>query len=198
MRSGHARVLGTSDENAALLRACRAGDPDAWEQLVRRYQRLVYTVPRRAGLNDDATAEVFQRVWVILFEHLDRIEQPERLAGWLATTARRETWRQIRNERSRSSLSLEDDATDEIAQIVDLAILPDELVERAERQQTVREAMGQLEERCRTLLTYLFYADETPPYSEVSAALGIPEGSIGPTRARCLRKLQRIIDDADG
>lgn len=198
VRSGHARALAPADENAALLRACRAGDPDAWEQLVRRYQRLIYTIPRRAGLSDDATAEVFQRVWVILFEHLDRIEQPERLAGWLATTARRETWRQIRGERARSSLSVEDDPTDEVAQLVDLAILPDELVERLERQQVVRDAMGRLEERCRTLLTYLFYRDDPPAYAEVSAALGLPEGSIGPTRARCLRKLERIIEDLDG
>lgn len=197
MRSGHARALAPSDDNADLLRACRAGDPDAWEQLVRRYQRLVYSIPRRAGLDDDATAEVFQRVWVILFEHLDRIEQPERLPGWIATTARRESWRQIRGARTRptASLSIEDDLTNEVAQVADTGLLPEEIVEQAEHQQAVREAMGRLDERCRTLLTRLFYTDAPPAYSEVAAALGVPEGSIGPTRARCLKKLQRIITE---
>jgi RNA polymerase sigma factor (sigma-70 family) len=196
VRSSQAKVLAPSDDNTSLLHACRAGDPDAWEQLVRRYQRLIYTIPRRAGLSDDAAAEVFQRVWVILFEHLDRIEQPERLAGWLATAARRESWRQIRSERVRS-VSVEHDPGDEIAQLVDTAILPDELIERVERQQIVREALELLEDRCRNLLTILFYSVEPPPYAEVAARLDIPEGSVGPTRARCLRKLQHLIESLE-
>lgn len=187
-----------TDDNASLLHACRSGDQSAWETLVRRYQRLIYAIPRRAGLNDDAAAEVFQRVWVTLFEHLDRIEQPDRLTAWLVTTARRESWRQIRNERARSSLSITGDEDDELAQLADPAPLLDAIVERMERQHSVRTAMASLEERCRSLLTLLFYTDQPPPYSEVAARLGVPEGSIGPTRARCLRKLQRIIEEHEG
>jgi RNA polymerase sigma factor (sigma-70 family) len=188
----------STDDNASLLRACRAGDPEAWELLVRRYQRLIYTIPRRAGLSDDAAAEVFQHVWLRLLEHLDRIEQPERLASWLVTTARRESWQQIRGERATVPLATGDDDIDgDLARLVDTSILPDDLIERLERQQLVREAMASLEVRCRSLLTMLFYADRPPPYAEIAAALGIPEGSIGPTRARCLRKLQQIIEDRD-
>jgi RNA polymerase sigma factor (sigma-70 family) len=196
LRSSHARALIPIDDNTALLRACRTGDSDAWEELVRRYQRLIYAIPRRAGLNDDATAEVFQRVWVALFEHLDRIEQPDRLASWLATTARRETLRQMRTERTTTSLSPDEES--EPLQLADTALLPHEVVERLELQHMVRDAMESLEERCRSLLTMLFYAEEAPAYTEVAAALGLPEGSIGPTRARCLRKLQRIIEDREG
>lgn len=197
MRSIHAKQLMPTEDNAALLQACRAGDAAAWETLVRRYQRLIYTIPRRAGLDEDGAAEVFQRVWMTLFEHLDRIAQPERLATWLATTARRECWRQLRRDRGLVPLASDDDSDDELAQLVDPGLLPDALIEQLERQQTVREAMELLEERCRTLLTLLFYTDTPPPYARVAATMGLPEGSIGPTRARCLRKLQRLIEEQE-
>jgi RNA polymerase sigma factor (sigma-70 family) len=198
VRSSLARALAPPEDNAALLRACRAGDQEAWEQLVRRYQRLIYTIPRRAGLGDDAAAEVFQRVWLTLFEHLHRIERPERLASWLATTARRESLRQLRLERAQSARSSGEELYDEAALLPDPALLPDELIERVERRQLVREALGDLDERCRTLLTLLFARDEPPAYAEIAAAIGVPEGSVGPTRARCLRKLQRALEDREG
>jgi RNA polymerase sigma factor (sigma-70 family) len=141
---------------------------------------------------------VFQRVCVILFEHLDRIERPERLGAWLATTARRESWRQLRLARATVPLIGEgDDADEELAQQADPAPLPDEMLERLERQQAVRVALAELDERCRALLTYLFYRAEPPPYAEIAAALGVAEGSIGPTRARCLRKLQQALEQLE-
>ncbi|HKP13543.1 MAG TPA: sigma factor, partial [Blastocatellia bacterium] len=82
-----------SDE--ALVLACRRGDETAWETLVERFQRLVYTISRRAGLDEDAAADVFQNVFASLVERLDRIEQPDRIQAWLVTTAKRETWRAI-------------------------------------------------------------------------------------------------------
>lgn len=182
-----------ADDDAALVRACRQGDPEAWEALVRRYQRLIYAIPRRAGLSDDLAAEVFQRVWVTLIEHLHRIEQPERIGAWLATTARRESWRQLRRERVTTTLDAGDD-DDETARLADSAPLPDEVIERLERQQAVRRAVAGLDERCRSLLTMLFYRGEPPPYAEIAATLGVPEGSIGPTRARCLQKLRQALD----
>ena len=83
-----------------LLLACRKGDQAAWEALIHRYQRLIYAIPRRAGLNDDQAADVFQDVFATLFQKLDDIDQPERLHSWLVTTARRKTWRVISKERS--------------------------------------------------------------------------------------------------
>lgn len=184
-----------ADDDAALLRACRAGNPDAWVALVRRYQRLIYAIPRRAGLSDDLAAEVFQRVCVALFEHLDRIEQPERVGAWLATTARRESWRELR--RAQAVTPLDPDGGGETARLPDPAPLPDEVIERLERQHAVRRALAGLDERCRTLLSLLFFRPAPPPYAEIAEALGVPEGSIGPTRARCLQKLQRALQ-ADG
>lgn len=186
-----------TDDDAALLRACREGDPEAWEALVRRYQRLIYAIPRRAGLSDDLAAEVFQRVCVTLIEHLDRITQPERLSAWLTTTARRESWRQLRAQRATLTLATGEDAADALHDLPDDAFLPDELVERAEQQHSVRLALAELDERCRDLLHLLFYRNEPPPYAEIAAALNMPAGSIGPTRARCLQKLQRILGEHD-
>ncbi len=85
-----------SDES--LLLACRSGDAMAWETLLRRYQRLVYSVPRRAGLGNDLAADVFQQVFAKLVEQVERIEQPARIGAWLVTTARRESWRVSRQE----------------------------------------------------------------------------------------------------
>src|SRR5687768_4067448 len=88
-----------------LVLACRAGEPAAWEQLVRRYQRLVYSIPRRAGLDEDGAADVFQQVFVTLVEHLERIDDPSRLKAWLVTTARREAWRVSRLQRQAGSFA---------------------------------------------------------------------------------------------
>src|SRR5215207_7363291 len=104
-----------SDE--ALLLACRNGDATAWESLVERYQRLVYSIARHAGLDQEQAADVFQRVFVQLVEHLGRIEQPALLGAWLMTTARHEAWRFSRRERMAHVFSL--DAPDMCAPLAD-------------------------------------------------------------------------------
>lgn len=172
-----------------LLLACRRGEEDAWEALVRRYQRLVYAVPRRAGLDEDAAAEVFQEVFTTLLENVAGIEQPSRLHAWLVTTARRKTWRIITRSKATRGFGGGEDEEDEMLSVADERALPDEALARLEEQHLVRAALEELDARCRKLLAMLFYSAEPPPYSEVAAALGTPEGSIGPTRARCLRKL---------
>jgi RNA polymerase sigma factor (sigma-70 family) len=181
-----------SDEQ--LLAACRSGDEGAWEALVHRYQRLIYAIPRRAGLDEDAASEIFQDVFTALLESIDTIEQPSRLQAWLVTTAKRKTWR----ARSRASLlrpfaSEEGEPEGEMHDLVDERALPEEALARLEEQHLVRAALEELEERCRKLLQMLFYAVEVPPYSEIAAALGTSEGSIGPTRARCLKKLLGVL-----
>jgi RNA polymerase sigma factor (sigma-70 family) len=177
-----------SDER--LLEACRRGDESAWESLVERYQRLIYAIPRRAGLDKDQSADVFQEVFITLFEKLDSIEQPERLQAWLVTTARRKTWRLIsRENRLQNPARDEDEGETELDKLPDEALLPDEVLIRLEEQHEVRTALAALDERCRKLLTMLFYQAETPPYAEIAAIIGTTEGSIGPTRARCLKKL---------
>jgi RNA polymerase sigma factor (sigma-70 family) len=181
-----------SDEE--LLKGCRRGDESAWEALVARYQRLIYAIPRRAGLDEDAAAEIFQDVFAALLESIETIEQPSRLQAWLVTTAKRKTWRAVGRAKSlRPFASEADEAGGEMYDIPDERLLPEEELARLEEQHLVRAALGELEERCRTLLRMLFYAAEAPPYSEIAAALGTSEGSIGPTRARCLKKLLDVL-----
>ncbi|MCU1267109.1 MAG: putative polymerase ECF-type sigma factor [Acidobacteria bacterium] len=178
-----------------LILACRRGDQSAWELLVNRYQRLIYTIPRRAGLDEDQAADVFQEVFTTLFQKLNEIEQPERLQAWLVTTARRKTWRVIVNTRdSRRRTADDEDDKDELAALPDNAPLADEVMLRLEEQHGVRCAIAQLNERCQKLISFLFYSDETPAYAEIARSLGTSEGSIGPTRARCLEKLLRLLD----
>jgi RNA polymerase sigma factor (sigma-70 family) len=179
-----------------LVRACRRGEAAAWDVLVNRYQRLIYTVPRRSGLDEDQAAEVFQRTFAKLLEYLDRIEQPDRIRAWLVTTARRETWRLIHQQSAERSWSDTHAPHDEIGHetVPDDAPLPDEALERLEEQHLVYMAVAALGERCRRLLTLLFYRPDPPPYAEIAVALAMPEGSLGPTRARCLQKMRRLLE----
>ncbi len=176
-----------------LVISCRQGNESSWAALVDRYQRLVYAVPRRAGLSEDQASEVFQEVFVTLFEKVNEINDPDRLHAWLVTTARRKTWRLLSKERSRQSLPAGED--DEALVVVDDSPLPDETLVRLEEQHRIRTALAGLDERCQQLLTMLYYQTETPPYSEIAAILGVPEGSIGPTRARCLKKLLKLLEE---
>ena len=178
-----------------LLISCRGGDESSWQALVDRYQRLIYAIPRRAGLNEDQASEVFQEVIVTLYEKMNDINEPDRLHAWLVTTARRKTWRLLSKERmTQSTKSGEGDAGDEALAVVDNALLPDETLVRLEEEHRIRTALADLDPRCRQLLTMLYYQAEPPPYSDVATALGMPEGSIGPTRARCLKKLLKLVD----
>jgi RNA polymerase sigma factor (sigma-70 family) len=195
LEKNSANRMTLSDEK--LVSACRNGDEAAWEALVNRYQRLIYTIPRRAGLDEDQAAEVFQDVFATLVKKLDEIEQPERLQAWIVTTARRMTWRLIMREKSplRAGGQREDDTENEAAQVPDDAPLPDEVLLQLEEQQRVRQAVASLDERCRKMIQMLFYQSVPASYEEIAAALGTTEGSIGPTRARCLQKLLRLMEN---
>jgi RNA polymerase sigma factor (sigma-70 family) len=184
-----------TDSDVQLVLDCRRGDQLAWEKLVQRYQRLIYTIPLRAGLDQDQAAEIFQDVFTTLFEKLNDIEEPEKLQAWLVTTARRKTWRMIsKAERERVvDVSVGQTIADVEPVMRDETPLPDEQLLKLEEQHRIRLAVSLLDERCRTLLQMLFYRSEPLSYPEIAAALGMPEGSVGPTRARCLQKLLRLL-----
>jgi RNA polymerase sigma factor (sigma-70 family) len=168
----------------ALVRACLDGDETAWHELVERYGRLVYSVPRRYGMAAADADDVFQGVFVILSRQLGALRDQTRLSSWLITTAHRECWRLRRAARDQQHL---DEAV-----VADGAPPVDDLI-RAEREQGVRDALARVDERCRDLLTALFLDPSEPNYAAIGARLGMPVGSIGPTRARCFRKLEAIL-----
>ena len=184
--------------DADLVAKCREGRQAAWSTLVRRFQRLVYTVPRRAGLSDELAADVFQFTFSRLFEHIDKLDDGARVHAWLVTTARRETLRLLEQSRRIVDLagpagSEDGEAEDPLERFADPAPLPEAMLGELQEQDRVRRALERLEPRHRQLLELLFLQDEAPPYAEIAARLGIAEGSIGPTRARALDKLRQLL-----
>jgi RNA polymerase sigma factor (sigma-70 family) len=182
--------------DTVLISRCVEGDEAAWESLVRRYANLVYAIASRSGLSDDEAADAFQAVFVIVWRNLDLLDEPQAFAGWLATIARRETWRIARGRR-RTRERVEQMAADPAGEALPGKPAPaDEALDRAERAALVQHAVEGLDGRCREMLTILFWETPTPPYEEVAGRIGMPLGSLGPTRARCLEKLRRRLEEA--
>lgn len=187
-------------DDATLLARCRAGDADAWTALVRRYQPLVYAIARRAGLDPHGAADVLQIVFSQLVQSLHGLSRPDRLQPWIVTTAKRQALLARRVDLRTVSLSPVDPGDDTAApgladQVADSAPLTEELLSDLQQSHLLRRAFDGLDARCRDLLS-LLYADEDDrqAYDEVARRLGMPVGSIGPTRARCLQKLRRLFD----
>lgn len=185
--------LGT-DNLEGLLKRCVNRDQEAWSRLVDQFQNLVYSIPRRYGLNEDDASDVFQTTFQALLRHLDRIEDARTLPKWLAVTAARESLR-VKRIASRA-VSAEDRGLDLDALVERDELAADENAVQAERAEIVRRLTNELQERCRDLLTLLYLHDD-PSYQEISEKLGIPIGAIGPTRARCLDKLRKKLEQAE-
>jgi RNA polymerase sigma factor (sigma-70 family) len=172
---------------AGLVLAAAAGDRLAWGQLVERYDRLVWAVARSFRLSDSDASDVVQTTWLRLVENLDRIHQPERVSSWLVTTARRECLGFVRRQAQRAPASLPPmDLVEDDAPPLDQSLLA------GERDRAVWAAFSRLSERCQSLLRLLI-ADPQPSYEDVGLALDMPIGSIGPTRARCLENLRKVM-----
>ena len=179
-------LAGSTEDDRMLIGRCLDGEQSAWDALVDRYSRLVFSIPRRYGLTDADAEDVHQNVFISLFRHLEKLDEPDRLAGWLCTTAHRESWRiGRRNPDTAASL-------DQL--VVDVGSPNGADAERWEREHLVRIGLERLGGRCQDLLAALF-AEQQPDYEAISQALGMPVGSIGPTRARCFGKLRTILTD---
>jgi RNA polymerase sigma factor (sigma-70 family) len=174
---------------ARLVKRAGTGDGLAWERLVDKYGRLIWSITREFKLVESDAADVFQTTWMRLIEHIDRIEHPDRVGAWLAATARNECLRCLAS-RKRLVLAHEDvvlDGPAEHGPAVDEGLLA------AERAQILREAMTQLPRRWQRLMELLM-ADPPVSYAEISDELGLPVGSIGPTRGRCLARLRVLLE----
>lgn len=179
-----------------LVDRCLGGDDAAWAELIGRYQGLIYSVPRRMGLSAEDSADVFQRTCILLYQRLGAIRDPGKLGGWLLTTASREAMRTSRRVRRDVPLDagrgLEDEAPP-APEPRDARPLADDQCAELERAQLLRSALAELSERCRGILGEFLNEDATDSYKDVARRLGIPIGSIGPTRARCLAQLRALL-----
>lgn len=185
---------GLAKTDAELIGACRRGDEFAWNELVDRYQRLIFTVPRRAGLAEEQAADIMQEVFLTLFEKLDEIEQPEKIRSWLVTTAKFKTWSAVRNEKGFQSRETEAEIEAELANLPDTSPLAETVLIKLEEQHLIRTALNELEEKCQKILSMIYLRDTAASYSEVANAIGVGETSISPLRARCLKKLAKILE----
>ncbi len=176
------------DELRSLVARAADGDQEAWNRLVDTFAGLVWSVIRGCRLYGAEGADVSQTVWLRCVEHLGRIREPDRLASWLATTARHECFRAIR--KSGRTVSFGEVPEPVGASIDDSAFLR---VEAAEASQAVAAAMEQVPPRCQVLLR-LLATDPPMSYDDIADVLDIPKGGIGPTRSRCLAHLRRQLE----
>lgn len=183
------RAPAEDQELTQMVATAAEGDQRAWEQLSKRFGNMILAIARSCRLGDADVGEVFQTTWLRLVENIDRIEQPERIGAWLATTSRRESLRLVRGK-ARLAFGTEsfEYLPDLGAPSLDAAVLTEE------RAGTIREAYAKLPPRCQRLLG-LLSGDDPPSYKHVSQLLGMPIGSIGPTRGRCLDHLRRLLNE---
>ena len=174
-----------------LIRACRSGDARAWERLLDKYERLLFSISLNYGLTTDDAADVTQITFTILLQNLDTLPDDIRLSAWLATVARRHTWRLLAQNRREAVNPDEDLAGNEaLAGTVDNR-------ERQEMAEWLYQGLSLLDERCRQLLLALYFDAEEPSYAEVADHMKMPIGSIGPTRARCLEQMRQSLHTAE-
>ena len=179
---GLARDTEVGPSDFELLNACRARDPEAWELLVERYERLVFSVALRNGVTREEAADITQMTFIALLESIGKLREEQRVASWLMSVARRLAWRQRRrSERERLGLEVVSGSDDAIA--------------TWERAAVVQEGLQRLGRACRDLIEALYFDPASPSYAAVAERLGRPIGGIGPMRARCLQRLRSLLGE---
>jgi RNA polymerase sigma factor (sigma-70 family) len=171
----------------ALVARVGEGDQEAWDEIIERYSPLVWHICVRYRLNRQDIDDVGQSVWLLLVENIDSLREAAALPGWLATTTKRECLRVLRTGRRHEHADLPPEG--QMAPDPAVATIEEEIIV-AERNAALRAAFAELPPRCYELLSMLV-SDPPPAYTDISVKLGIPVGSIGPTRARCLERLRR-------
>lgn len=178
-----------------LVRRCRAHSPGAWEEFLRRYADLIHSTIVRMGLDDSDRQDAFQAAVLSIYDSIDRLRNPDSLLSWIVGISRRRAMDQLRRRARRREVPVEERSGTGESDLVDTSVLPDSARIELEGAQQVREAMAALPERCRRLLSMLFFEEPSPEYAEISRRESIPIGSIGPTRARCLERVRRFFQD---
>lgn len=187
-------------DDEVLLSRCRRGDERAWGTLVARYERLVHAIPLNLGLGPDDAADVTQASFATLLRAIDTIDTPSRIGAWLSTVAKRESIRIIERrtreralgERTQGEVLGDGSGTGVIdGGTADVAADDDRVHQLAADVEWVHQGLQQVSSRCREVLTTLYFSGIT--YEEAATRLGMPIGSLGPTRGRCLDRLRAVL-----
>lgn len=178
----------TIPTDAELLAGCRAGELQAWQKLVEKYERLVFSIPRSYGLSVDDAADIAQISLTALINSLETLRDDSNLGGWLGTVARRHTWRLVEQRKREQPTAIDEDK--------EVLRLPGRTndIERWELVEWIHTGLNLVSERCRQLLTALYFEESEPSYTELATRFDMAEGSIGPTRARCLKRLREMME----
>jgi RNA polymerase sigma factor (sigma-70 family) len=174
-------------DDPELIALCLKGDALAWETLILRYRRLMYSVPVKFGFSSADAADVFQAACVKLLEHLHEVKDDRKIGLWLMKVTVRMCI-QLRGLKTRES-----GTEDDIEEPLDPAGNLEELQLAIEKQQRIRDAVEELPTRCRSMIEMLYFNMQPPSYDEISQKLDMPVPSVGPNRARCLEKLKAIL-----
>ncbi len=175
-----------SDQSLAqLVDRCLAGDQAAWRTFVDQHSRLVYSIPRRNRFDDAACDDIFQEVFLAAFRNLDSLRDAQSVPKWLITTTVRACARYARKNKKQGLPPIDDSVTE-----------PE--LDRQEQLHALHRGLDEIGQRCRELLLILHTRTVSAGYDQIAEELGIPRGSIGPTRQRCLEKLARIITEQGG
>src|SRR5215813_11911420 len=178
----------TAAEDAKLVQECLAGDERAWNTLIDKYKRLIYSVPVKYGFSPDDAGDIFQNVCIDLFTNLAKLRKIESLRSWLITVATHKCFHWKKQQKQDVELdAMEQEMAEEIAAAAPV------MMQEIQEEQAVRDAIHRLTPRCAELVRLLFYEQPPVPYTEVAQKLGLATGSIGFIRGRCLNRLQKIL-----
>jgi RNA polymerase sigma factor (sigma-70 family) len=188
-RGGTPGITWTDDR---LVRACLDGHDQAWAALIEKYKNLIYSVPLKYGTSPSDAADVFQSVCLKLYSELPKLRQSAALRGWLLAVTTHETFHTHKKQRRRGEQALTDFEETQLGS--DPRAVP--VIEEAEKEQVLRDAVRALSPRCQEIVRLLFYEEPPVPYRDLAKRLGLATGSIGFIRGRCLKHLQRALEKA--
>jgi RNA polymerase sigma factor (sigma-70 family) len=180
-----------SRNDRELVASCLTGDEQAWNELIDRYNRLIFSIPLKQGLNRDEAADIFQAVCLDLVAELPRLRDPQALPAWLIQT----TLHKVSKWRRRNERYVSDEGTHAERAHAPDADMPDALIREVQQTQALRDAVAALSDRCQRMVQMLFFETPARPYKDVAAQLGVATGSIGFLRSRCLDRLRSALEE---
>ena len=175
-----------------LVAACLKRDQQAWSALIDKYKNLIFSIPMKLGLYDDA-ADIFQAVCVDLLNDLPQLREPRALPKWLMQTCYHKCL-QVRY-RAEKQVPLNEENTEIASDSGDSSMLPEDMLVQLEKEQAVRNALSELSPRCEQMVRMLFFETPPRPYEDIAKELGLATGSIGFIRGRCLEKLKQQLEN---